>query len=118
VRRLIAIFLLLLLPLQGFAMQGGWLSPGNGNNFAHELEHVEGTSHHHHDDGSTHYDESEESAQHFSEHSAFQQTAVLPSIGVQPTTIFLIAIAPIERWTYIPDPIPERPQRPPSLFLG
>lgn len=117
-RRFIAVILFLLLPLQSFAMQGNWLSAGKDNNFAHVLEHFKGISHHHHEDGSAHYDESEESTQHFSESFAFQQTATLPTIGMQPITIFLITIAPVEQWTFVPDPIPERPQRPPSLSLG
>ncbi len=114
-RRLICMFLLLLLPLHSFAVQGGWLSSGHMFDLAHELEHADGTSHHHNDDGSVHYDESGESTKHFSEHSAGQQTASLPPFPI----LALPAIVPMSAAItgppqYIPDPIPERPQRPPT----
>ncbi|MDQ9169569.1 hypothetical protein Q8A64_04000 [Oxalobacteraceae bacterium R-40] len=116
-RRLLTIFLLLLLPLHSFAMQGGWLTAGHDHTIAHELKHLQGSSHHHHGD-TIHYDESDESEQHFSEHAACQLAFTLPSTGVQPLTLTPVVIAKLETWQYIPDPIPERPQRPPSPSLG
>lgn len=107
----------MLLPLHGFAMQGGWLSAGGWADVAHELEHQEGISHHHDDDGSIHYDDSGESAKHFAEHSASgQQAATLPALSPPHVTLILLTIVPIEFGQYIPDPIPERPQRPPQTF--
>lgn len=112
-RRCFYIFLLMLLPLHSFAMQGGWLSTSDAYNLSHEIEHLEGISHHHHDD-STHYDESKESADHFADHAASAQTAALPSsiTFLSPLLTFSSVIS--EHRNYIPDPILERPQRPPS----
>jgi hypothetical protein len=117
-RRLIAIFLLMLLPLHSFAMQGGALNLENAYNIDHELEHLERVSHHHDDDGSVHYDQSDESVQHISEHSACQHACALPSTGVQPFMVMLMATVPVESASDIPDLFLERPQRPPSLSLG
>jgi hypothetical protein len=114
VRRLLCIFLLLLLPLHSFAVQGGWFSPENAFDIAHEIEHLDGTSHHHDDDGSIHYDDSGESAKHFSEHSASQQAATLPSTAPLLLTLTLLSVTRNELRQYISDPIPERPQRPPQ----
>jgi hypothetical protein len=116
VRRLVCIFLLLLLPLHGFAMQGGWFSAENGFDLAHEIEHVEGKSHHHADDGSVHYDDSSESTKHFSEHSASQQSPALPSLAVPQLIIAPLMFAIGEPAHNIPDPDLERPQRPPSTL--
>ncbi len=115
VRRAICIFLLLLFPLHSFAVQGGWLTPGHMFDVAHEIEHVEGTSHHHNDDGAVHYDESGESGKHSSEHSAGQQAASLPPFPVLSLPVIVPMSAAIT-WPpqYLPDPIPERPQRPPT----
>lgn len=119
VRRFLTILLLLLLPLHSLAMQGGWSTAGHDHTIAHEMEHAQGTSHHHEDDGTVHYDESDESAAHVSEHAACQLAFTLPSIGtIGPLTLIPVIIAKAEPWQYIPDPIPERPQRPPSLSLG
>lgn len=107
----------MLLPLHTFAMQGGWLSTENVFDIAHEMEHRDGTSHHHGDDGSVHYDESGESAKHFSEHSASQPALGLPGAFLPPHRLEMLAGMATRPTQYIPDPIPERPQRPPS-FLG
>jgi hypothetical protein len=116
VRRLLCIFLLLLLPLHSFAMQSGLLSPESMFDIAHEVEHLEAKSHHHNDDGSVHYDDSGESAAHFADHAASQQSATLPSLAMP----FLMAgpctVEVGEPVYYIPDPVPERPQRPPSVL--
>lgn len=115
-RRLVCIFLLLLLPLHSFAVQGGWLSAGHAYDLSHELEHLEGTSHHHDDDGSVHYDDSGESAKHFSEHSASQPTPALPSAPTPQLTLTLFSVAQSDLLRYIPEPDLERPQRPPSTL--
>ena len=115
-RRLLCIFLLMLLPLHSFAVQGGWLSHAEAVDMAHELEHAAGKSHHHEDDGAVHYDESVESAQHFIEHSAAQQTATLPTFAIPPIPAMLpLSVVISGPEPYIPDRVPERPQRPPTL---
>lgn len=116
-RRYLCIFLLMMLPLQSFAVQNARLSHAETVSLAHEMEHLEGTSHHHEKDGSVHYDKSGESADHFAEHSTSQQapaltSAILPNMSVAP-----LSTSPPDFRQYIPDPIPERPQRPP-LTLG
>ena len=74
-RRLICILLLLCLPLQSFAAQGGALLSGSlaGQAIAHELDHAAEIEHNHEDDGSVHYDDSDESVQHSHESSASLQ---------------------------------------------
>lgn len=103
------------LPLHGFAMQSGWLVDDHAFNIAHAYAHDNGVSHHHHeDDGSMHYDDSDESVQHVSEHAACQAPVVLPalffSVSLQESAADMAVYVP----KFIPDPIPERPQRPPS----
>lgn len=117
-KRLLYIFLLLLLPLQSFALQGDRFVNGNAYDISHEVEHREGVNHHHEHDGSIHYDQSEESSQHFSEHSASQPVGALLPIEIQPLASSTVMISLKEQWQYLPDPIPERPQRPPSRSLG
>jgi len=114
VRRLLCIFLLMLLPLHSFAMQSGWLSAEAVFDIAHEVEHLQATSHHHDDDGSVHYDDSGESAAHSVDHSAFQQSASLPSVAMPLLTIQPFTIRLREPAYYIPDPFLKDPQRPPS----
>lgn len=98
-------------------MQGGWFAANGWFDIAHELEHLEGTSHHHNDDGSIHYDDSSESDKHFAEHSASgQQVATLPSLAHPQVLLALLAVVPADFAQYIPDPIPERPQRPPQAL--
>lgn len=113
-RRFLCIFLMLLLPLQGFAMQGGSLPLEEMFDIAHEIDHLEGASHHHDEHGSTHYDESGESAKHFAEHSASQVCVALPSCVTPLLTIKRSRAAHIAPGQYMPDPVPERPQRPPQ----
>lgn len=117
-RRFLTILLLLLLPLHGFATQIGWATAGHDHTIAHELEHAQGTSHHHQYDGTIQYDESAESAEHVLEHTSCQLAFTLPSNGIRPLMLTSVLIAKAEAWQYIPDPIPERPQRPPSTSLG
>lgn len=115
-RRLVCIFLLLCLPLHTFAMQGGWLSAGNAFDIAHEIEHLQGESHHHEDDGSIHYDESTESTQHSADHACCQPTASLPSEMVPQLNIEPFSIAIVSLGVAVPERFPERPQRPPSAL--
>lgn len=114
-RRRLCIFLLMLLPLHGFAMQGGWLSAGNMFDIAHEIAHLEGKRHHHHSGvDAPHFDDSAESAANFADHSTCQHSVSLPSVAmpllaIQPFTIKLHELA-----YYLPDPFLEDPQRPPA----
>jgi hypothetical protein len=115
VRRLLCIFLLMLLPLHSFAMQSGRLSAGGLFNIAHEIEHLEATSHHHDDDGSVHYDDSGESATHSADHAASQQSASLPSGTMPSLLIEPYTIKLFEPAYSISDPFLEDPQRPPAF---
>lgn len=112
-RRLLAIFLLLLLPLHSFAVQGDWFAVEKRLDLAHEIEHQQGTSHHHLDDGSAHYDDSSESTQHALEYSSPHQSVSLPCGAMPPLTMASLSFATVEFARYISDPIPERPARPP-----
>ena len=96
-------------------MQSGWLSTSNAYDLSHELVHQEGINHHHGDDGLIHYDDSSESAQHFSDHAASGQSVTLPAsvTTISPMIAFIVVVS--ERsYFHIPDPHLERPQRPPS----
>ena len=107
---------MLLLPLHSFAMHGGWSSVGNAFDLAHEVEHLEGTSHHHMDDGSVHYDDSGESAQHHAEHAASCQIIALPSLITPQVALIARTVNRIEFREYIPDREPEPPHRPPQAL--
>jgi hypothetical protein len=119
VSRLICVFLMLFLPLQGFAMQVGSVTPGTIYNLAHELEHSEGVSHHHEDDGSVHYDDSVESESHLADCSIGHHYQP----GLPASLVFAlpddrpVALAE-DGPAFIPDPVPQRPQRPPSASLA
>lgn len=117
-RRIITIFLLLCLPMYGFAMHGG-LSPANGlPSLAHAVEHDEGISHHHEEDGSVHYDASDESLDHAQEHSCSPQAA---SISV-PTLSFAPGQRLSERAALttlaVPEPFLDGPRKPPRHAPG
>lgn len=114
-RRLICIFLLLLLPLHSFAMQGEWPPSGNVFDLAHEVDHLEGTSHHHMADGSVHYDDSGESAQHHAEHSASCHPIALPSLVALQVALTSRTVSRTEFREYIPERMPEQPHRPPQV---
>ncbi|HYD80269.1 MAG TPA: hypothetical protein VEC06_10710 [Paucimonas sp.] len=117
-RRFLCILLLVLAPLHGFAMQSGWYAEGNAFDLAHEIDHLTGATHHHGDDhGDVHYDDSSDSAKHFAEHSASNQCAALPSAMMPPFAVAASRATIPEPQHYIPDPFPERLQRPPS-FAG
>lgn len=114
-RRILCFLLILLLPLHSFAMQGGWYSSASAFDISHELDHLAGAVHHHDDDhGSIHYDNSTDSSTHFAEHSAGQSCAALLTTVLPPLTIDLRNSVDGEPSHYIPDPIPERLQRPPK----
>lgn len=115
VRRLLCLLLLLVLPLQTLAA-GGLLPTGNAHGLAHEIDHLKGTHHHHEEDGSIHYDESGESATHLAEHSPSQPSATLPSFHAPQTVVPLYVVAAAPPPHSLPDPVPERPQRPPQVL--
>lgn len=83
---------------------------------AHEVDHMTGASHHHDEHGAPHYDDSGESAKHFAEHSASNICVALPSDVVPFLTSELFKVASSDLGQYIPDHIPERPQRPPQTL--
>lgn len=95
-------------------MQGSAFALAKMFDIAHEIDHLEGASHHHDEHGGTHYDESGESAAHFAEHSASQScVALLPDV-TPPLATEPFRGAHSDPGQYIPDHIPERPQRPPQ----
>jgi hypothetical protein len=117
-RRIVHIFLLLCLPLYGFAMQSSLPPAGGAAALVHELEHDEGVYHHHEDDGSVHYDESDESLDHVQDSSSSPQPAnfSLPHVTVPPEQLagrpqVYIALA-------VPEPFLDGPHRPPASSLG
>lgn len=117
-RRLVYIFLLVCLPMYGFAMQGSLTPAAGGSSLTHEVEHEQGVYHHHEDDGSLHYDQSEESLDHAQEHSSPSQPADfdLPYLTVP-------AEQPLNELGFyiprsVPNPFLDGPQKPPALALG
>ena len=117
-RRLICILLLLWLPLQSFAMHGASLLPGPGTGMSHVIDHDNQVQHHHDEDGSTHYDQSDESAQHVQDHSCSPQPAY-PSASKLPTVPEqLVSVTIPEFARFIPDPFLDGPLRPPAPALG
>ena len=117
-RRLFCLFLLILLPLHSFAMQGGWYSSGKAAfSIAHEIDHLAGTSHHHDDEhGGIHYDDSQTSADHLSDHSTAHGCAAIPPSGVPLLAARAIRTTEMQPQHYLPDPYPQRLQRPPSTL--
>lgn len=116
-RRLVCIFLLLLLPLHAYATQGGISPLGKKFDLAHEIEHLDGANHHHHgDDGSVHYDDSSESAQHHAEHANAGQAMALPSTITPQFALTARTAVRVELREYIPDHVPEQPQCPPQVL--
>ncbi|MES2950123.1 MAG: hypothetical protein V4858_16400 [Pseudomonadota bacterium] len=65
-RRLLAVFLLLSIVCQAFALAGQSLALDHGEAFEaeHAEMHWEGVAHHHDEDGGTHQDNSSESVEH------------------------------------------------------
>lgn len=113
-RRFLCIFLMLLLPLHGFATQVGWHASENAFDIAHEADHLAGASHHHDDEhASVHYDDSGASDKHFAEHAASHQCAALPSTAVPPAAMAPTTFAVADPGHFLPSPFPERLQRPP-----
>lgn len=105
---------MLLLPLHSFAMQDGAFALERMFDIAHEVDHMEGASHHHDEHGATHYDDSGESAQHIAEHSASSLCLALVSDAIPPLTIAPLKAVRSDFGHFFPDHIPERPQRPPQ----
>lgn len=120
-RRIVYLFLLLCLPLYGFAMQGSLPAAGAAS-LVHELEHVvehnAGAHHHHEDGGSVHYDESDESLDHALEHSSPLQPAGfgLPRLTVPPEQ----AVSELGPYVAqaVQEPFLDGPHRPPAFALG
>jgi hypothetical protein len=118
VRRFLCIFLLLFLPLHGFALQGGWLAAGQTFSPAHENVHQQGRSHHHHPGADAqdaiHYDESDASAKHALEYCWTSHLApALPSVAMPLPALSMRLGAFSDPPGILPDPIPERLARPP-----
>lgn len=104
------------MPLYSIAMHGGWSDAGNAFDLTHEAAHLGGSSHHHMDDGSLHFDDSEESAQHHADHTASCHAVALLSIGPSHFAPTVRTVNMTELHEYIPDHVPEQPQRPPQAL--
>lgn len=114
-RRIICLLLLVCLPLQGFALPWSMSTPAAG--VLHEIDHDEGRLHHHDDGGSVHYDDSEESAEHLQDHSSPQPVALIaPQLPGVPPEPAMAAVGGDS--SFLPDPLPDRLQRPPAPSLG
>jgi hypothetical protein len=116
VRRLFCLLLLVLLPLHGFAMQDGWYSSEKATfSIAHEVDHLTGASHHHDDEhGNIHYDDSAASSQHLTDHSAAHNCVAIPPSIVPLLAVRATRTTQTQAQPYLPDPDPQRLQRPPS----
>lgn len=115
-RRLFCLLLLVLVPLHAFAMQAGWHASGKAAySIAHEIDHLTGASHHHNDNhGGIHYDDSSASLQHLADHSAAHNCAAIPPSVVPMVAVRAIRMTALQPQHYLPDPFPQRLQRPPS----
>lgn len=115
-RRFFCLLLLICLPLQSFALQGGQLLSAG---IAHELQHDQGVQHHHDEDGSVHYDQSDESEQHAAEHSASSHSVWAPAALPPPMPEAAARLlARGEPARSIPAPFLDGPHRPPAPALG
>jgi hypothetical protein len=118
VRRLFLLLLICLLPLHSFAMQFGTMTSAQAASIAHDLDHAGGVQHHHADDGTVHYDDSDESAKHVSDHSPAHQPPGLP-LPAMPAMLTGPSSLPFGDITqFVPDPAPDGLLRPPSPSLG
>lgn len=116
-RHFFCVLLMLLLPLHGIAMEGGWYSSASAFDIAHEIDHLAGAAHHHDDDhGAVHYDGSSDSADHFAEHAAAQAYVALPAMELAAPRIEAACAAIVEAPQFLPDPFPQRLHRPPCSF--
>ncbi|OWW22637.1 hypothetical protein AYR66_27185 [Noviherbaspirillum denitrificans] len=105
---------MLLLPLHSIAMQSGLGSPAKTFDIAHEIDHLVGATHHHDDThGSVHYDKSGDSMKHFADHAAGHSCAALPSTTKLPVAISASTARADEPRHFLPNPDPDRLQRPP-----
>jgi hypothetical protein len=114
-RRLICLFMLVILPLQGFAMQSSGMG-AQMMNFAHEMEHALDVSHHHGDDGKVYYDQSDESDQHALDTSTFSYSVAILSTGSDWSATAPRLIEPLPIAFCVPDGIATVPIRPPSAL--
>jgi hypothetical protein len=115
VRRLVYIFLFLILPLHAFALQSGWSPTGKALDIAHEIDHHQGNSHHHDEDGSIHYDDSVESTNHLAEPDCCQQSASMPPPVLPLLSFPSPSNTPPRPTTAQPQRFPECLQRPPAF---
>jgi len=118
-RQLFCILLLLCLPLQSIAAQWEHASVQDGLSLRHWVDHDEHVEHHHDDDGTIHYDHSDESAEHLRDHAGTTQPAAMVlAAPLVARTLPWMTLAPPEAATFLPDPIPDCPHRPPSTAPG
>lgn len=117
-RRFFCIFLLMCLPLHGFAMQWGMLLTGENTTIMHEVEHDEHIQHHHEDDGTIHYDDSGESDDHMLDHPATPHPLHLAIPAFPGAPVQLVSRVLIDADTCIPDPLLDCPHKPPAFALG
>ena len=100
-------------------MQFGAMTSAQAANIAHELDHAGGVQHHHHEnDGSVHYDDSDESAKHVSDHSAAHQPPGLPLPAMPAMSAASTSLPFGDITQFVPDPAPDGLLRPPSPSLG
>ncbi len=113
-RKFLCLLLVLLFPLQSFAMQVTSVRLFDLGRVAHEVEHSVGIEHHHHEEaGTIHYDDSDESVQHGLEHSPVSQVVFLAGFPLTLVPGDQVREQPVERAAFIPDPLLENPTRPP-----
>lgn len=99
-------------------MQSGWSPASRTFDVAHEMEHLEGIQHHHDADGTVHYDDSSKSAKHHAEHAGCGHALALPSHLTPQVVLTAFSFSMVEFRQFVPERVPERPQRPPQQLLG
>lgn len=117
-RRLFCLLLICLLPLHGFAMQVGAMTPGQMGGIVHELDHASGVEHHHDADGTVHYDHSDKSAKHIADHSAAHQSPGLPVPAMPAMGSASSSLQFAELTQFVPEPAPDGLLRPPLSSLA
>jgi hypothetical protein len=104
-----------LIPLQALASQGTFALLGDSFDLVHELLHDEVKIHHHDEDGTIHFNDSQESMKHHSEHAANAPLlGLLPVTGLPVVTLTVLSRVPTPSVWYLPNPYLETPQRPPQ----
>ena len=111
---------MLLLPLHSFAMQCGWNFAACACAVAQDLDHLAGASHDQDSQEDGHaaqrYVDSAASDQHSAEHSASHHCVALPSTVMPPMATDIVRFATHDPGHFLPEPIPERLQRPPRVL--